>query len=55
LEPSLDRSTDNFVCARILFTFLANLPVALYAKFIDLRKHPSQQLFCRASGDARPL
>jgi hypothetical protein len=55
LEPSLDGAIDNFVCARILFAFLANLPVALRTKLIDLRKHPSQQLFRRAGWNARPL
>ena len=46
---------DDFVRARIFSALLANLPVTLGAKPVDLGLHPRQQFFRRSGWDPCPL
>jgi hypothetical protein len=54
-KAALDRSVDDFVCARILSALLAHLTVALCTEPINLGLHPGQQLFGGLRGYPRPL
>jgi hypothetical protein len=54
-KAALDRSVDDFVCARILSALLAHLTVALCTEPINLGLHPGQQLFGGPRGYPRPL